>query len=110
METKIRWGIVGPGKIATKFVSDLRLVDNAALSGVASRNLGRAKAFAKEYNITHAFGSYDELFRSDVVDVMYIDNTKNLNKDLSTFSFLACHLYLTYRLTVRDSGRISDQM
>jgi predicted dehydrogenase len=83
METKIRWGIVGPGKIATKFVSDLSLVDDAELTGVASRNLGRAKAFAEEYNIPYAFGSYDELFQSDVVDVLYIATPHNFHKDLA---------------------------
>lgn len=83
METKIRWGIVGPGKIATKFAVDLQLVKDAALTGVASRNLGRAKAFAEEYNIPHAFGSYDELFQSDVVDALYIATPHNFHKDLA---------------------------
>ncbi|WP_431160273.1 Gfo/Idh/MocA family protein [Flagellimonas beolgyonensis] len=83
METKIRWGIVGPGKIAIKFAVDLQLVKDAALTGVASRDLGRAKAFAEEYNIPHAFGSYDELFQSDVVDALYIATPHNFHKDLA---------------------------
>ena len=40
METKtIRWGIIGAGKIATKFAKDLSTVSNAKLYAIASRNL-----------------------------------------------------------------------
>lgn len=83
METKIRWGIVGPGKIARKFVSDLSLVDDAVVSAVASRSLERAQAFANEYNIPHVFGSYDALFQSNVVDVLYIATPHNFHKELA---------------------------
>ena len=83
METKIRWGIVGPGKIATKFAADVKLVEDAELTGVASRRLERAKAFADEYNVPHAFGSYEELFKSDVVDALYIATPHNYHKDLT---------------------------
>jgi len=83
METKIRWGIVGPGKIARKFVSDLLLVDDAEVTAVASRSLERAEAFAEEYDVEHTFGSYDALFRSGTVDVVYIATPHNFHKELS---------------------------
>ena len=51
METKIRWGIVGPGKIARKFVSDLLLVPDAEVAAVASRSMERAKEFADEITL-----------------------------------------------------------
>jgi len=35
---KIRWGIIGPGKIVVKFAQDLAKVSNCELYGVASRN------------------------------------------------------------------------
>ena len=72
MTEKIRWGIVGPGKIAKSFASDLQLVDGGILNAVASRSLDRAEAFAKEFIAPHSFGSYRELFQSDTVDVIYI--------------------------------------
>jgi len=83
METKIRWGIVGPGKIARKFVSDLLLVEDAEVTAVASRSLERAQAFAKEYDVDHTFGSYDALFQSGTVDVVYIATPHNFHKELS---------------------------
>ena len=83
METKIRWGIVGPGSIARKFVSDLLLVDDAEVAAVASRSMERAKEFAEAYNVEHVFGSYDDLFQSGTVDVVYIATPHNFHKDLS---------------------------
>ncbi len=72
MAEKIRWGIVGPGHIAHSFVKDLKLVEDGVLTAVASRSLDRANEFADEYGAEHRFGSYQELFASDVVDVLYI--------------------------------------
>ncbi len=45
-ERIIRWGIMGPGKIARKFAHDLREVPFAELYAVASRDQKRAEAFA----------------------------------------------------------------
>ena len=72
MANKIRWGIVGPGHIAHSFAKDLKYVEDGILTAVASRNLDRANQFADEYGAEHRFGSYHELFESDVVDVLYI--------------------------------------
>jgi predicted dehydrogenase len=72
MENKIRWGILGPGRIAHSFAKDLRLTQTSELVAVASRNLDRASDFAKEYDAKYAYGSYEELFNSTEVDVIYI--------------------------------------
>ncbi len=83
METKIKWGIVGPGNIATSFTEDLKLVKDAEVAAVASRSLERAQQFADEFNIPNVFGSYDELFNSDTVDIVYVATPHNFHKDLS---------------------------
>ena len=67
-----RWGILGLGKIAHKFASDLRLLPNARLVAVAATEVQRAQAFAEQYSCEYAFGSYEELVRSGEVDVVYI--------------------------------------
>lgn len=68
----VRWGIVGAGKIAHSFSKDLALVSGGRLAAVASRSLEKAQEFAAEYDAPHAFGSYDALFESETVDVVYI--------------------------------------
>ena len=72
MESKIRWGIIGLGGIARHFVKDLALVNDAELTAVASRSIDKAKDFSKEYGAKMSFGSYQDLFECNEVDVVYI--------------------------------------
>lgn len=72
MSQKVRWGIIGLGKIAHNFASDLQLSDNIILQGVASRNLDKAIAFAGKYHANKAYDSYDKLADDPEIDVIYI--------------------------------------
>ena len=66
------WGIIGPGKIAKKFAVALGMVEGAVLRAVASRDAGRAGAFAREYGAEVGYGSYEELVADTAVDAIYI--------------------------------------
>ncbi|MEO0573172.1 MAG: Gfo/Idh/MocA family oxidoreductase [Bacteroidota bacterium] len=80
---QIRWGIIGPGKIATSFANDLRLVKDAVIAAVASRNQERSQNFANDFKVKHVFNSYDELFASDTIDVVYIATPHVFHSDLA---------------------------
>ena len=69
---KIRWGIIGLGKIANKFATDLLTVEDAELYAVASRTQGKADDFANKFNATTAYGSYEDLAIDSNVDAVYI--------------------------------------
>lgn len=72
MAQKIRWGILGCGKIARKFAADLAHVDDAELIAVAARQKETAEAFAKDYPAKYIHQGYDALVQNDEVDVIYI--------------------------------------
>ena len=72
MSKKIRWGILGCGKIAKKFASDLGLLGDAELAAVASRDSARATSFAEEFRPVHIFNSYEDLVQCAGVDVIYV--------------------------------------
>ena len=72
MANSVGWGIIGLGNIAQKFARDLSLVHDAALMGVASRSLVKAKAFKEEFKVPYAFDSYEALLDCDEVEVVYI--------------------------------------
>ncbi len=72
MNKKIRWGILGCGKIANKFAADLKLVDDAELVAIASRDDSKRHAFAQEFNVKKSFASYEALAACTDVDVIYI--------------------------------------
>ena len=71
-ESKIRWGILGCGRIARKFAADLRLVDDAALIAIASRNKETLELFAKDFPCKHLHNSYDALVANNEVDIIYV--------------------------------------
>jgi predicted dehydrogenase len=73
LKTKIyKWGIIGPGKIAHKFAEGLTEVPGAELYAVASRSVAKAKEFAKKFNATKFYGSYEDLVKDEEVDIIYI--------------------------------------
>ena len=69
---EIRWGVVGPGRIAEKVVQDVVHVDGSEVVAVASRSLQRAEDFARRHDVERAYGSYVEVLADPDVDVLYV--------------------------------------
>ena len=57
----IKWGIIGLGKIANKFATDLAITANTELYAVASRDQKNSDDFAKKYSATKTYNSYEAL-------------------------------------------------
>lgn len=72
MSKKIKWGIIGLGKIANKMAGDLILSNNSLLHGVASRDLEKAKAFGAKYKVAKCYSSYEALVKDPDINVVYI--------------------------------------
>jgi predicted dehydrogenase len=72
MSNQIKWGIIGTGTIAKKFAADLKYVNGAVLTAVASRNQQTADAFASVFQIPKSYSSYKQLAMDDEIDVVYI--------------------------------------
>jgi predicted dehydrogenase len=68
----VRWGIVGPGRIADNVAKDFAHVPDAELVAVGSRSAERARTFAARHDIARPHGSYRELIDDPDVDVVYI--------------------------------------
>ena len=83
------WGIIGPGKIAHAFAKGLSVIENAQLKAVASTNLERAQSIAKEFDISQAYGNYDEMLSCEDNDVVYISTINTLHEDciMKAFSY-----------------------
>jgi predicted dehydrogenase len=77
----IRWGILGCGRIARKFASDLKLVQNAALVAVGSRTRDAAEAFSREFPVAHLHDSYEALAANPEVDVIYVSSPHGLHHE-----------------------------
>ena len=79
----IKWGILGLGKIAHKFASDLKTVSGCELYAVASRNQEKADEFAQIYQAKIAYDSYEKLAKDSTIDAIYIATPHSLHKELS---------------------------
>ncbi|TSB45468.1 Gfo/Idh/MocA family protein [Alkalicoccobacillus porphyridii] len=78
---KIKWGILGTGGIAKKFAADLAHAENGELFAVGSRTTESAKAFADEFSIPHALGSYEELANHPEVEAIYVATPHPYHKE-----------------------------
>lgn len=81
MNKKIRWGILGCGRIARKFASDLRFVDDAVLTAVASRDRANADSFGKEFGAERICYRYEEMLNGTDTDIIYIATPHGLHFD-----------------------------
>ena len=83
MKTNYNWGILGLGKIAKKFATDLQSVEGANLKAVASRSLKNAEEFAEDFRAENYYGSYAELIEDPEIDVIYIATPHVFHKELT---------------------------
>lgn len=72
MSKRAGWGIVGTGTIARTFAEAVRLSTSGRLAAVGSRDSDRAEAFAREFGVDRAHGSYEELFDDPSVEFVYV--------------------------------------
>lgn len=81
MGEKIRWGILGCGKIAKKFTADLSLVEDAEVYAVASRDRINAETFAQEFKSKKSFDNYEALAADPDVDIIYVATPHGLHHE-----------------------------
>lgn len=65
-------GIIGAGHIALKMASTLAVLPRTHRYAIASREMRKARRFAKEQGFERAYGSYEELMDDPKVDLIYI--------------------------------------
>jgi predicted dehydrogenase len=81
MKRQYKWGILAPGKMAAKFTNGIKLLENAELYAVGSRDIGRAEKFAEDHGFKKYFGSYEGLAGDPEVDVIYIASPHSQHLD-----------------------------
>ncbi len=81
MTDPIRWGVLGPGKIAKVFARELKKLPDAKITAVGSRSLNRAKEYAEEWGVERVYGGYEELVADPEIDIVYIATPHPFHKD-----------------------------
>ena len=77
----VRWGLLSTARINRKLIPAIRASKRGRLMAVASRTEVRANEYAKIWEIPHAFGDYDSMLNSDMIDAVYISLPNHLHAE-----------------------------
>ena len=67
----VRVGILSTARINRLVIAPVRESDKVEITAVASRDAERARAYAQEWGIERAYGSYEELLADPEIDAIY---------------------------------------
>ena len=84
----MRVGVIGTGWIAEKAVITLRGLSECECYAVGSRTKEKAVAFAQQWNIPKAYGTYGELIADPNVDLVYIGTPHSHHFDVTKEALL----------------------
>ena len=104
----IRWGIMGTGRIAHKFASELSYLPDAQIVAVGSRTRESAAAFGEEFSIPHRPGSYEGLAYDEDVDIVYIATPHTLHKENSLLCLRAGKAVLCEKPLTVNAGEARE--
>jgi predicted dehydrogenase len=79
--TLLKWGLLSTARINRRLMPAIRAVDRAELVAVASRSHDRAEAYAREWDIPRAHGSYEALLDDPGIDAVYISLPNSLHAE-----------------------------
>jgi len=80
-ERVFRWGLLGTARINRMVIPPLRVSEGNRLLAVASREQATAAAYAKEWGIERAHGSYEALLSDPGIDAVYIPLPNHLHAE-----------------------------
>ena len=75
----VRWGLVSTARINERLIRPCRGAQRSELLAVASRNEQKARAYAREWDIPRAYGSYQQMLDDSDVDAVYISLPNGLH-------------------------------
>ena len=79
----MKWGIVSTADINRKVIPGAHASDKVELVAVASRDQARADAYAREWEIPRAYGTYEALLADPEVEAVYISLPNTMHAEWS---------------------------
>ena len=76
MSKDMNWAVLGTGVIANEMAAGLQKMGKS-LYAVGNRTHSKGVAFAEKYGIGKVYGTIDEMFTDDNVDIIYITSPHN---------------------------------
>ncbi len=80
---KLQIGILGAARIARLFIDGVRSSRNVAIKGLASRDVAKARTFARETGVPDIHSTYEALLADPTIDAVYVPLPNNLHAEWS---------------------------
>ena len=91
MDKVLNWGLLSTAKINRALIKPLNASKRTRLLGVASRSQASADAYAREWSIPRAYGSYEAMLADPEINVVY--------------NSLPNHLHAEWTINALQSGK-----
>jgi predicted dehydrogenase len=106
MTKRMRWAILGTGKIAKRFATALNNIpEEAELLAIGSREQATANAFGETYHIPRRYAGYDKVMADPDVDIVYVGTpTVYHQRDVSLCLEAGKHVLCEKPLTINATG------
>ncbi len=110
----LHWGILSTARINRALIPILSASPRTRLLAVASRSLSTAEAYARQWHIPRAYGSYEELLADPEIDVIYNPLPNHLHaewtiKAVQAGKHVLCEKPLALRLDEVDAIQATAQ-
>jgi D-xylose 1-dehydrogenase (NADP+, D-xylono-1,5-lactone-forming) len=79
----VKWGIVSTADINRKVIPGAHASEKVELLAVASRDQARADAYAREWEIPRAYGTYEALLADPEIEAVYISLPNTMHAEWS---------------------------
>jgi D-xylose 1-dehydrogenase (NADP+, D-xylono-1,5-lactone-forming) len=103
----VKWGIVSTANINRKVIPGAHASDKVDLVAVASRDREKAEAYAAEWKIPRAYGSYDDLLADPEIEAVYISLPNTLHCEWSIKAMEAGKHVLCEKPLSRDPDEVA---
>ncbi len=107
MPDAVKWGIVSTADINRKVIPGAHASGKVDLVAVASRDQARADAYAAEWEIPRAYGSYDDLLADPEIEAVYISLPNTLHCEWSIRALEAGKLVLCEKQLYRHPDEVA---
>lgn len=104
----IRWGVLGPGGIARSFADAVAVGTASTVVAVGSRSLDRARAFATDFDVPRAHGSYEDLVADPEVDAVYVASPHSEHRDHALLAVEAGKAVLVEKAFARNATEAAE--
>ena len=103
----IRFGVIGPGRAASRFAQGVAAVEGAEIAAVWGRNAERAARYAETFSVRGVAPSLEALMSSDV-DAIYVATHPDTHAELCMAAFQVGKHVLCEKPTALNVRQVED--